>query len=83
MLLCIQISHQEPLFFLSFFFQPAVVHLQGQETTIQVREGGSFLSAFTYSFTTFMCKATVLTQDNEHAQSLSVLSVKELQLYTC
>lgn len=22
-------------------FQPAVVHLQGQETTIQVREGGS------------------------------------------
>lgn len=24
-----------------FAFQPAVVHLQGQETTIQVREGGS------------------------------------------
>lgn len=34
---CIQISHQR------FFcvLQPAVVHLQGQETTIQVREGGS------------------------------------------
>lgn len=35
-----------------FVFQPAVVHLQGQETTIQVREGQSSGRSKHYNTTT-------------------------------